>query len=381
MSQKLSLATLAVVLVVSALPASAQPVSVPRQGDNQKASVTQHVGLVAVTVDYSSPDVHAPDGTDRRGKIWGQLVPYGWHAEGFGTCGERCPWRGGADENTVFTVSHDVLVEGQPLAAGAYGLHFVPGESEWLVIFSRNSTAWGSFFYDESEDALRVSVRPEKAPYREWLTYDFVDRQPDRATLALEWEELRVPVSIVVPDPVELYHAKLRAELQSWPGFDAGGWQSAADYLIAQKVHLDDAERWATNAVSLPFVGEETWSTLRTLAAAQRANGKTAEADATMAKALAHPTTTPIDLYQYARPMIREGRAAEALAVFQDAAKRFPGAWPTDVGLARAYSALGDFPKALEHARAALAIAPDEANRKNLERMIERLGRGEDINR
>jgi len=380
MSRSLPLVALVVAPFAIASALSAQPVSVPRQGDNQKASVTQHVGLVSIRVDYSSPDVHAPDGSDRRGKIWGGLVPYGWHIEGFGTCDPKCPWRGGADENTVVHVSHDVLVEGQPLAAGAYGLHFVPGESEWLVIFSNNSTAWGSFFYDEAEDALRVTVRPEKAPYREWLTYDFVDRQPDRTTLALEWEELRVPISFVVPDPVEIYYAKLHDELQNWPGFDATGWQRAADYLVAQGVHLDEAELWASNAVSLPYVGKESWDTLRSLAAAQRANGKTAEADATMARALAHPTTGPIDLYQYARPMIREGRPAEALAVFQDAAKRFPGAWPTDVGLARSYSALGEFDKALQHARAALAIAPDEPNRKNLERMIEKLERGEDVN-
>ena len=172
MSRSLPLATLVLAPLALASATLAQPVSVPRQGDNQKASVTQHVGLVSITVDYSSPDIHAPDGSDRRGKIWGGLVPYGWHSEGFGTCDPKCPWRGGADENTVVTLTHDVLVEGQPLAAGAYGLHFVPGESEWLVIFSKNSTAWGSFFYDEAEDALRVTVRPEKAPYREWLTYD-----------------------------------------------------------------------------------------------------------------------------------------------------------------------------------------------------------------
>ena len=366
--------------LAAALPALAQSVTLPPSGDNQKASVRQHIGLVEVGVDYSSPDVHAPDGADRRGKIWGGLVPYGWHEESFGTCGKKCPWRGGANENTVFTTSHDVQVEGQPLAAGRYGLQFVPGESEWIVIFSKNSTSWGHYTYDEAEDALRVTVKPEKAPYREWLSYEFTDREPDHATLTLAWEELAVPIRIAVPNAAELYAENLRRELRSAPGFSADGWQQAAQYLVDKKVHLDWAETWAHNAVALPFIGEEKFGTLKTLAAAQTANGKAAEAKATMAKALALPTATATDFYQYARPMIREGKAAEAMAIFQQAAKRFPGAWPTDVGIARAYSAMGKYPEALKHAKAALAIAPDDGNRKNLERMIGLLEKGQDMN-
>lgn len=379
MLQRLSSVASALALA-AALPAAAQSVTLPPSGDNQKASVTQSIGLVKVTVDYSSPDVHAPDGADRRGKIWGGLVPYGWTAEGFGTCGQKCPWRGGANENTVFTTSHAIQVEGQPLAAGRYGLQFVPGESEWIVIFSKNSTSWGHYTYNEAEDALRVTVKPEKAPYREWLTYEFTDRRSDQATLALAWEELAVPIRLAVPDAVELYAENLRRELRSAPGFTADGWQQAAQYLIGQKAHLDWAEAWAQNAVSLPFIGRESFATLKTLADAQTATGKAAEAKVTMAKALAHPTATPVDYYQYARPMIREGKAADALALFQQAAKRFPGAWPTDVGIARSYSALGKYKDALKHAKVALAIAPDDVNKKNLERMIGLLEQGQDMN-
>jgi len=377
----IALVALTLAAVASALPVAAQVVTLPPSGDNQKASITQHIGLATVTVEYSSPDVHAPDGSDRRGKIWGGLVPYGWGEESFGTCGKKCPWRGGANENTVVRFSHDVTVEGQPLAAGAYGLHFLPGETEWVVIFSKNSTSWGSFTYDEAEDALRVTVNPVAAPYREWLAYDFIDRRPDRAVLALEWEELRVPIGIVVPDAVEIYVRNLRDELRDLRGINWQAWQQAAEYLIQQKVHLEEAERWARNAVSLPFVGKENWTTLRALAAAQEALGREAEAGATMEKALAHPTAGPIDIYQYARPMIRAGRAQEALRVFRSAAKRYPGQWPIDLGIARAQSALGDFPAALKHAKAALAVAPDDPNRENVRRLIARLEKGEDINK
>src|SRR6476660_1612235 len=138
-----------------ALGVSAQQfgsLTLPPSGDNQHAIVTQYIGLVQVSVDYNSPDVHAPDGSDRHGKIWGGLVPYGMANLGFGTCGDQCPWRGGANENTIFKVSHDVKVQGQPLKAGAYGVHFIPGENEWTIIFSNNSTSWGSFTYKPSED-------------------------------------------------------------------------------------------------------------------------------------------------------------------------------------------------------------------------------------
>jgi Protein of unknown function (DUF2911) len=207
---------------LAAAPALAQfpGVTLPPSGDNQLASVTQGIGLVRVSITYNSPDVHSPTGEDRRGKIWGGLVPYGLTNLGtLGVCGDNCPWRGGANENTVFTVSHDVLVQGQPLPAGSYGLHFIPGPEEWTILFSKTNNAWGSYFYDPKEDALRVTAKPEKSAYNEWLTYEFIDRKPDRAVAALRWEELQVPFTISVPDMVGLYVANLRRELKSNAAF------------------------------------------------------------------------------------------------------------------------------------------------------------------
>lgn len=118
--------------------------TLPPSGNNQKASVTQFIGPVEVTIDYSSPAVHGPDGKDRHGQIWGKLVPYGMADLGFRQ-GKLSPWRGGANENTVIAISDPVTIEGQTLPAGKYGLHFIPGQDEWTVIFSKNSSAWGSF--------------------------------------------------------------------------------------------------------------------------------------------------------------------------------------------------------------------------------------------
>src|ERR1700675_3029958 len=108
---------------------------------SQRAEVSQRIGVTDITIRY-----HRPLANDR--KVWGGLVPYGQ------------VWRAGANINTTITFSDPVTIEGKPLAAGTYGLHMIPNENEWTVIFSKNSTSWGSFTYKDSEDALRVNVKP-----------------------------------------------------------------------------------------------------------------------------------------------------------------------------------------------------------------------------
>jgi tetratricopeptide (TPR) repeat protein len=368
------IATLALAFAVNA---SAQ-ISTPPSGDNQKASVTQHIGVVKVTIDYSSPDVHGPNGEDRRGKIWGGLVPYGMIDEAFGTCAE-CPWRAGANENTVFTASHDVKIEGQPLPAGRYGLHMIPGKDEWTVIFSRNSRSWGSYYYDAKEDALRVKVKPAKSEYHEWLTYEFTDRRPDTATVALKWEDLQVPLTIGVDNVTDLHLAEIRNDLRGNLGFNWMNWVAASQYALAAK-RPEAALEFAEPAVSRPFLGQENVRTLMTLAMAQQANGKLAEADATREKAVGLQSATASDIHQYGRHLLSQGKKEDALRIFEMNAKRFPDAWPVHVGLARGYSAVGRYQDALKHAKLALPQAPDDVNRKALTDGIAKLEKGQDWN-
>jgi hypothetical protein len=361
-----------------AVNAAAQAISTPPSGDNQKSSVSQNIGLVEVKIDYSSPDVHAPDGTDRRGKIWGALVPWGTPDDPFGTCTE-CPWRAGANENTVFTVSHDVKVEGQPLAAGSYGLHMIPGADEWTVIFSKDSTSWGSYFYDAKNDALRVKVKPSKAEFNEWLTYEFTDRKPDAATVALKWEELQVPFTIAVSNATDLYMARIREELRNFQGFNWQNWMAAAQYAIRVN-RPNDALEFADAAVNRQFIGVENFQTLSMLAQAQEAAGKSAESTATRDKALNHRTAGPLELHQYGRQLLGQAKKEAALKVFELNAKRHPNTWPVHVGLARGYSAVGRYKDALKHAKLALAQAPDDQNRKTLADGIKKLEEGKDMN-
>ncbi|HEX6901843.1 MAG TPA: DUF2911 domain-containing protein [Thermoanaerobaculia bacterium] len=357
---------------ILAAPASAQfgGLTLPPSGDNQYSSVTQGIGPVRINITYNSPDVHGPQGEDRRGKIWGGLVPFGMANLGFGSCGDQCPWRGGSNENTVFTVSHDVTVEGQPLPAGTYGLHFIPGADEWTVIFSKNSTSWGSYFYDPKEDALRVKVKPAKAEYNEWLTYEFTDRKPDRATVALKWEDLQVPFTVAVDNIADVYFAQIRRELRSSPGFNWQNWSSAAQYALQTQKNLDEGLRWAMQASDPQQGGQESFTTLSTLSALQAANGKAADAQKTIERAINLPGTSAVEIHQYGRQLQAAGKNEEAMKVFEMNAKKFPNQWPVNVGLARGHMGLGHKKEALAAAQAAKSQAPDDAARRNLDTLI-----------
>jgi Protein of unknown function (DUF2911) len=372
----------ALVLALSAAGtlSAATSLSLPPSGDNPQATVIQALGPIRVSIDYSSPRVVRGQ-NDRKGKIWGELVPWGMTDLGFNGCKE-CPYRGGANENTVFAVSHDVKVQGQLLPAGRYGLHFIPGESEWTVIFSKDADAWGSFWYDPKLDALRVKVKPTKTDYHEWLTYEFTERDPDKVTAALEWENLQVPFTISVDDVNALWVESLRKELRGSAGFLWQNWQQAADFCGQHKVNLPEALTWAQRAVSDPTWsgGDENFGTLMTLSTLQDLNGKSDEAKKTFEKAVNHKTATPIQIHVAARQLLTSGKKAEAVQLFQLNAKRFPNQWPVHVGLMRAYAATGDNKKALAEAKLAVAQAPDAGNKKNLEGIIKKLEAGQDIN-
>lgn len=159
-----------------------------------KASITQRLGAdTDITFDFSRPGVKGR-------KIWGALVPFGMSPGNEYSEGNPYPWRAGANENTTIEFNNDLLIEGQKLPAGKYGIHMIPAEEEWTIIFSKNSAAWGSFSYNKTEDALRVTVEPVEAPHQEWLTYGFEDLAGTSATAFLHWETLKVPFKMELAD-------------------------------------------------------------------------------------------------------------------------------------------------------------------------------------
>ena len=260
----------------------AQSLVAPPSGNNQKAKVVQSIGPVEISIAYSSPHVHTAT-TDRTGHIWGELVHYGFADQGFGA--KSAPWRAGANENTIVKFSHDVKIEGKDLKAGSYGLFLATAkDGPWTWIFSTNISSWGSFFYNQSEDALRVDVTPKEAPFTEYLTYGFDDRQPNSATAYLQWENKQIPFKVEVADVNNIYVSMMRDQLRSNVGFDYRNFSQAANFCATNKINLEEALTWANKAMDPTIGGREEFNTLSTKSNVLSAMGKDAEADEAMQK-------------------------------------------------------------------------------------------------
>lgn len=173
-----SIGLVAAALVTVSGTALAQELKLPRPSPN--ASVSQTIGLTDVKITYSRPGVKGRT-------IWGGLVPY------------DKVWRTGANEATRFEVSGDVTINGQPLPAGFYSLHTIPNPDEWTIIFNKEAEQWGSYGYDESKNALKIKVKPEKAPFMERMQFSIPEVTPSSAVVELRWENLRVPFTVEAP--------------------------------------------------------------------------------------------------------------------------------------------------------------------------------------
>lgn len=361
-------------LLVQGLVVCFAQLTTPPEGGNKKALVGERVGLTDVTIEYHRPGVKG-----REGKIWGQLIHTGFSDLGFGTS-KAAPWRAGANENTVISFSTDVKIEGKDLPAGEYGLFVAYDPQESTVIFSKNHTSWGSYFYDDKEDALRVKVKPETTNNNvEWLKYEFMDQTNTGATVALLWEKTKIPVKIET-DYIKLQLEVFRKELRSEKSFNPG-WQSfnqAANFCAFNNVNLEEGLRWADQAVSGQFIGEKNFMTLSTKAQLLAKLNRNAEAEAAMKEAL--PLGTVQQIHGYARQLLQQKKNKEAFDAFKLNYDKHPNEFTTMVGMARGYSAIGDYKKAAGFAQKALPIAPDKNNKDNVENMVKKLQEGKDIN-
>jgi len=359
------------------------PISMPPNGNNQRAEVSQWIGPVKVSIEYHSPNLHGGGGADRSGHIWGELVQYGFSDDGFGPTKEK-PWRAGANETTTITLSHDVRVEGQNLRAGTYGLFLVAEKSgPWTWIFSNNWTGWGSYQYDAKNDVLRAAVSPQAAPHTEFMTYGFDERKADSTVAFVQWDDQRIPFKIEVPSVNEIYLTAIRKELQGWAGFNYQNWQQAAQFCATNKINLDEALIWAEKAIHEPFrgatVGSEDFSTVGTKAAVLEAMGRTADADVEMAKALTLPGADLLPVHFYGAQLLAAGRNEKALEVYKFNQRKHPEEkfW-TYLGLARAYTALGDKQNAIKNWEIALRSVPDNRKRQipAFEKILQQLKEG-----
>lgn len=343
-------------------------------GGNRKATVSENIGITEVVIDYGRPAVKG-----REGKIWGQLVHTGFADLGFGTS-KQAPWRAGANENTVIEFSTPVIVEGKSLPAGKYGLFIAYDPTASTLILSKNYTSWGSFFYDDKEDALRATIKPVPLDKSiEWLQFQFTDQTDSSATVTLAWEKLSFPIHIST-DQVPLQLASFRRELRGEKSFQPGwqSWNQAANYCIVHHVNLEEALGWADQSISGAFIGNKNFATLSTKAQLLTLLHREAEADALMKEAL--PLGTPPQIHAYARQLLQQQKYKEAFEAFKLNYDKTPNTFTTNVGMMRGYSGLSNYKKAAEYAQKALPQAPDKVNKDNVERMIKLLQEGKGIN-
>lgn len=360
-------------LTLTRVPAAAgqelSELSMPPNGMNQKAEVSQWIGLVKVTITYHSPNVHGVAGRDRTGHIWGELVKYGMFDDGFGPS-KAAPWRAGANETTTISFSHNVKIGSKDVQAGTYGLFLeIQPSGPWTWILS-TQTGWGAYQYDPKYDVLRLSVAPEPASYTEFLTYGFDERRLDSAVAFLQWEKQRVAFTIDVPTSLQLYVDQMRKDLLGWPGFNYQNWQNAAQFCADNKINLEEALVWADKAISEPFrnaaQGREDFSTLRTKAAVLGAMQRDADADLVMDKAVGMPDAPVVGIHQYGLSLLAAARKERAMAIFTLNRQRHPeDTFVTYVGLARGYTALGDTNNAIANWEIAIKNIP-EAQKVNL---------------
>ena len=339
-------------VLISLAHAQSTILDLPRP--SQHAVVTQRIGVTDITLNYHRPLVNGR-------KIWGGLVPYGQ------------VWRAGANENTTITFTDPVTVEGKPLPKGTYGLHMFPGEKEWTVVFSKNSTSWGSFTYDEKEDALRVTVKPQSADLHEALAYDFDDVKPGSATVTLRWEKLAVPFKVGV-NTNEIVQASLHNQLRGLAQYTWFGWDDAATYLVTNKLNMEEALKYEDQSIQ----NEERFDNLITKSQVLEALGRKDEATDIRNKAIS--MANALQLHGYGRQLQGQGQQAQAFEIFRTNIKRNPNHWVIHSEVARMACAKGDFESAVKEMKIAAAGAPPQF-KSAFQGIVARLEAKEDINK
>lgn len=296
--------------VLAQLPVS---LTLPQASPKETRSIT--IGFTTISFEYNSVGIKGRE-------IWGGLVPYGE------------VWRTGANKNTLFTVTDDVLINGQQLKAGSYGMHTIPGEDEWVIIFSKFSEAWGSYFYDESEDALRIKVTPEDMESKyEWMKFSFSDYTDTSVDISLKWAHLKVPFKIEIP--METTFAHIENQFRTLPAFSWQGWVQGATYLQNNDYKLDVALQWAARALQID-------RSVQTLGL-------------------------------HSKLLVLNGKKEEGLKEAEEMSKEWPSDWRAHYSAAEVYEEAQELKKAEEAYKQAKELATDDRTKQVLENRIDSL--------
>src|SRR5260370_1038607 len=205
------------------------------------------------------------------------------------------------------------------------------------------------------------------------LTYQFDQLQPDSAVVELEWEQAEVPFKVSV-DVHNIVQASLKKQLRNLSGYSWVGWDDAANYLLAEKVDLANALTYANKSIEYEDRYDNEITKAKVLASLNRKD------EAAIAEKRALELASPFELHAYARQLMGEKRNEEAFAIFRDNANKHPEDWFVHSGLARMYSAQGNFDAAAKEMKVALAGAPDN-QKMSMDGLVKRLEAKEEINR
>lgn len=337
---------------VNGVKAQSAMLNLPRV--SQHAEVVQRIGITDITIRYARPLV-------RGRKIFGSLAPYGK------------VWRAGANENTTIAFSDPVTIDGQALAKGTYGLHMIPGESSWIVAFSRNSTAWGSFTYDPAEDALRVTVTPQTIADQDVLSYSIDDPTLTSAVVTMRWEKVAVSFNVGVNTP-EIVEASLRNQLRGRVQFEWEPWSEAATYLLDNHLSAEEALKYAETSINNEDRPENEFVKASALTTLGRTDGAKAAHDRAIA------IGSQLQIQSYARGLQNQGHYEEALDLFRANIKKDPNSWIAHNEAARLAVAKGDFDTAAKELQLAITVAP-ATFKGQLENLLTQVKNKVDINK
>jgi hypothetical protein len=353
----------------ASLAVQGQQVKTPR--DSKMAAVMEQIGITDVTINYSRPAVNG-----REGKIWGDLVPYGFVDYHYGTS-KAAPWRAGANENTTIEFSTDVSIEGKSLPAGKYGFFVAMGPEKATLVFSKDNNSWGSFYYNPAGDVLRVEVPVIKtAESVERLKYEFSAETDSSAVALLQWEKVKIPFTIAV-DLRKMQVAAYRY------AFNSGGFyeywqnmQAAADFCLVNDVNIEEGLNWADRSINTYF-GETNFRTLTTYAGLLEKVGRQQEADSVMK--VAFPKGTVQDIFGYGSKLMRMKKYKQAFDAFKLDYDKAPKEVLTNFGLAKGYAGMGDKTSAIKYADDCIQMTNDPGTKAYIGRFKQSVTDGKDV--
>lgn len=321
----------------------AQTITTPRA--SPATEITQTVGISNVTINYSRPLVK-----DR--EVWGKLVPYGMNNLGFGTA-TAAPWRAGANENTTITFSDNAKIEGKDIAAGTYGLHIEVKEGDdATIIFSNNSTSWGSFFYDPTEDALKVDVKTAEISHMEQLTYNFENVGKNSAKVCLDWEKKRFPFNVSY-NTDEIVMGNARNELRNIKGFGWQGPNSAAQYALRNNVNQEEALAWVDQSIK----ANKTFNNVMVKASLLKQKGNAVASMKLFDEAAKMGNIGQLNFLGY-QMLNQHKNNAKAIEYFKLNAKKNPKIANVHDSLGEAYKINGDKKLAIKSLKKSLSLNP-----------------------